>query len=97
MNQKFPKVVVEGVKRHEVFAEAKRVLDVRVGMLLNQIIQSDDPMIKNRLSGQVQGIAEVFRTFDSLAENAQPADLSSVVPSAPSNGTISGIPKIDGS
>ena len=91
--QKFSKAVVEGVKRHEVFTEVKRVTDERVGMILNQIIQSDDPMIKNRLSGQVQGIAEVFRTFDSLTENAQPADLTPIVPSV--DMTISGEPKTD--
>ncbi len=78
--RKFPKAVVEGVRRHEVYAEAKRVLDDRRLSLIDQCIKENDPMLKNRFSGQIEGIAEVFRTFDSLAEDAQVADLSPVVP-----------------
>jgi hypothetical protein len=90
--RKFPKAVVDSMKRHEVFVEAKRYLDNRVGLVINELIRSDDPMIKNRLSGYVEGIAEVFRTFDSLAENAQSTDLAPVVPSV--DITISGSPKV---
>jgi hypothetical protein len=89
--QRFPKLVVDGVKRHEVFIEAKRLADLERISLIDQCIKENDPMLKNRLSGQIEGIAKVFRTFDSLAENAQPADLTPVVP--PVDMTITGAPK----